>query len=95
VRGLTTLPPNVSLLSRHCGILDISQPSRPPFPVTGIAFLYANVLTVARQNMHVILMQHLFEVLATFQCWPPLAKTCADFISYIIKIIIVFDGNYS
>jgi hypothetical protein len=27
-------------MSRQCGILNISQPSRPPRPVTGIALLY-------------------------------------------------------
>jgi hypothetical protein len=37
--GLTTLPPSVSRLSRQCGILNISQPSRPQRPVTGIALL--------------------------------------------------------
>jgi hypothetical protein len=37
--GLTTLPPCVSQLFRHCGILSISQPYKPPRPVTGIALL--------------------------------------------------------
>jgi hypothetical protein len=40
--GLTILQPSVSILSRHCGILNISQTYRPPRPVTGIALLYGD-----------------------------------------------------
>jgi hypothetical protein len=38
--GLTTLPPSVCRLSRQCSILVISQPYRPPQPVTRTALLY-------------------------------------------------------
>jgi hypothetical protein len=42
---LTSLPPSVSRLSRQCGIINISQPCRPPWPVTGTALLFLLSLT--------------------------------------------------
>jgi hypothetical protein len=39
---LTTSPLSLSLLSRQCGILNISQPYRPPRSVIGIALLYGD-----------------------------------------------------
>jgi hypothetical protein len=37
---LTALPPSVSRFYRQCFTLNISQPYRPPRPVTGIALLF-------------------------------------------------------
>jgi hypothetical protein len=39
---MTTFSLSVSRLSRQCGILNISQPYRPPRPVTGITLLYGD-----------------------------------------------------
>jgi hypothetical protein len=42
---LTTLPPSMSQLCRQCGVLNISQPYRPPRPVMGITLLYFTLLS--------------------------------------------------
>jgi hypothetical protein len=50
---LTTSPPSVSRLSIQCEILNISQPHRPPQPVTWIALLYCldNVGSLTSHNL--------------------------------------------
>jgi hypothetical protein len=44
---LTTLPPSVSLFSRHCEILNVSRPYRPPRPDKGIASLFIIIIVEA------------------------------------------------
>jgi hypothetical protein len=48
---MTTLPLSVSRLSGQCRILKISQPYRPPRPVTAIALLYGDGVLPVRYKL--------------------------------------------
>jgi hypothetical protein len=51
----TISPPFVSLLSKQCGILNISQFYRPPYPITGLAPLFMYMMFVPNRK-------HIYEL---------------------------------
>jgi hypothetical protein len=63
VRRADNLTTSVSRLSRQCGILNISQPYRPPRHVTGIAllyFIYYGIVRSRTQTMEFSFFIHSF-----------------------------------
>jgi hypothetical protein len=51
--GKLTLPPPVCRLFRHCGILNISQPRRPPRSGTGTALLFYMYMMFVLHRKHI------------------------------------------
>jgi hypothetical protein len=56
----------VSRLSRQCGIINISQPYRPPRPVTGIALLFFNKIDTDKKSKHINTFENFFLILNLF-----------------------------
>jgi hypothetical protein len=52
-----TLPLSVGLMSKQCGILNISQPYRPSRLVTGMALLYLHTHTYVCVYIYIYIYQ--------------------------------------
>jgi hypothetical protein len=67
----------VSRLSRQCGILNISQPYRPPRHVTGIALLYVLSQVIFRTEESEHHTQYTESTRGTFKCFRTLKLHCS------------------
>jgi hypothetical protein len=81
------LPPSVSQLSRQCGILNILQPSRPPWPVTGIAFLAFMVIHPSQAHNKQKRLNH--QSISIGNCFKNSGRECKSFVlvSTLISLI--------
>jgi hypothetical protein len=80
---LATLPPSVSRLCRQCVILNISQPYRPPRPVTGIALLYLTNIVGELRKLQ-------FPVCANVSIFPvPYILISRDSLCGFVRMILV------
>jgi hypothetical protein len=81
--GLTTLALSVSWLSGHCGILNISEASRPPQPVTGIAVLLCvYTVRISAEKQFALVFCSVAPVLQVISCiitWNRRRKLCWNF----------------
>jgi hypothetical protein len=81
----------VSRLSRQCGILNISQPYRPPWPGTGIALLllYLSIHSIESSYfifiIHIVLAHGRVMSCVATSCFVP---TCILFISALPFVYI-------
>jgi hypothetical protein len=71
-------------LSRQCGILNILQPYRPPWPVTGIALLFYFVGMIPVQGVPPTLYR-----IKKLKKLPRLKKTVVEPLIIIIRVIII------
>jgi hypothetical protein len=65
-------------MSRQCGILNISQPYRPPRPVTGIALLFNTLYICCFENFKINMSQGAASRRGTHSSFTPYLPSCTD-----------------
>jgi hypothetical protein len=92
-----TSPPSVSRLSKKCGVFDVSQPFRPPRPVTGIVLLSFLILSVNVSSAHYALTRALLSSNKrnSIQCCQLKFFQCSQQIAQLFNVYVIFTATYT